>query len=49
MITSGSGPVSAADGGLRSTISGGLWHRASIPNGTVLGVCNGSVSLEFTK
>jgi hypothetical protein len=49
LITSGSGPVSAADGGLRSTISGGLWHRASIPNGTVLGVCNGSVSLEFTK
>lgn len=49
LITSGSGPVAAADGGLRSTISGGLWHRASIPNGTVLGMCTGTVSLDFTK
>ena len=50
LITSGYGPVAVVDdGGLRATISGGLWHRASIPNGTVLGVCTGDVSLDFKK
>lgn len=49
LITSGGGPVVVRDGGLRATISGGLWHRATIPNGTVLGVCSTDVSLDFTK
>lgn len=49
LITSGSGPVTATGGGFRASLTGGLWHRASVPNGTILGLCTTQVSLDFTR
>ena len=49
LITSGYGPVTQTADGLRSTIAGGLWHRETVPNGKVLGLCSGQVSLDFTR
>ena len=49
LITSGYGPLAATGSGFRTTITGGLWHRATVPNGTILGMCTGQVSLDFTK
>ena len=49
LITSGSGPLTTSGGGFQATISGGLWHRATVPNGTILGLCSGQLSLDFTR
>ena len=49
LITSGYGPLTPASDGLRATISGGLWHRETVPNGTILGLCSTQLSLDFTR
>lgn len=49
LITSGSGPLTATGDGLRATLTGGLWHRETVPNGTILGLCTTQVSLDFTR
>lgn len=49
LITAGSGALSATGDGLRTTLTGGLWHRETVPNGTILGMCTGQVSLDFVR
>lgn len=49
LITSGSGSLTATGSGFQATLTGGLWHRASIPNGTILGLCSSQVTLDFTR
>ena len=49
LITSGTGPVTATPNGLRATINGSLWHRATMPAGTVIGRCTGQIALDFTR
>lgn len=49
LITSGSGPLTATGDGFRATLTGGLWHRETVPNGTILGLCTTQVSLDFTR
>lgn len=49
LITSGFSVLNQSPYGWRANLQGSLWHRATVPNGTILGVCSSDIALDFTK